>query len=52
MFFEQHAPHDSVTQRLDDLPALHDGSGLDTVHGAAIELGNDDVLSHIDQTTG
>ena len=47
---ERHAADDAVAQRLDDLAALDDRPRLDAVERAAIRLGDDDVLRHVDET--
>jgi hypothetical protein len=44
------ATHDAVAQRLEDVAALHDCRHVDAVDGAAVHLGDDDVLRHVDQT--
>ena len=49
---ERDAADDAVAQRLDDLAALDDGPGLDAVDGAAVVLGDDHVLRHVDQAPG
>ena len=40
----------AVAQRLQDVAAFHDGGDEDAVDGAAVDLGDDDVLRHVDQT--
>ena len=49
---ERDAADDAVAQRLDDLAALDDRPGLDAVHRAAVDLVDDDVLRHVDETAG
>ena len=46
---ERHAADDAVAKRLDDLAGFDDTGNEDAVHGAAIVLADDDVLSHVDQ---
>ena len=49
---ERDAADDAVAQRLDDFARLDDRARLDAVHRAAVDLVDDDVLRHVDQTTG
>ena len=49
---EGDAADDAVAQRLDDLAGLDDGGDVDAFDGLAVALGDDDVLGHVDQTTG
>src|ERR1035438_9118314 len=51
-FFERYAADHAVTQRLDFHAGFDDGFDVDAVRSAAIELVDDDVLRHIDQTAG
>ena len=51
-FFEGDAADDAVAQRLDDLAGLNDRGDVDAFDGLAVALGDDDVLGHVDQTTG
>ena len=44
------AADDAVAQRLDDLAALDDGPRLDAVERAAVAIGDDHVLRHVDET--
>ncbi len=46
------ATQDAVAQRLDDLAALHEGRGLDELHGAAVVLTHDHVLGDVHQPPG
>ncbi len=46
---ESHAPDDALLERYHDLVALDDRSNCDAVGRAAILLGNNDLLRHIDQ---
>src|SRR5688572_2110665 len=48
---ERDAADDAVAQRLDDLAAFDDGPRLDAVQRAAIVIGDDHVLRHVDETT-
>ena len=45
----RHAAQDPVAQRFDDFTALDDGAHQRAVVGAAIVLGHDQVLRHVDQ---
>ena len=47
---ERHAADDAIAQRLDDLAAFDNRPCLDAVERAAIRLGDDDVLRHVDET--
>ena len=47
---ERDAADDPVAQRLDDLAAFDDGPRLDAVERAAVDLGDDHVLRHVDET--
>ena len=47
---ERHAAEDAVAELLDDLAALDERRHLDALHGAAVELGDDGVLRHVDET--
>ena len=47
---ERDAADDAIAQRLDDLAAFDDRPRLDAVERAAIRLGDDDVLRHVDET--
>ena len=49
---ERDAADDAVAQRLDDLARFDDGARLDAVHRAAVDLVDDDVLRHVDETAG
>src|SRR6185369_14041100 len=49
---ERYAANDTVAERLDDVAGLDDGTDVDAVNGSAIVLGDDDVLSYVDQATG
>ena len=49
---ERHAADDTVAQVLDDLARLDDRADVDAFHRAAIVLGDDDVLRHVDQAAG
>src|SRR5205823_182404 len=49
---KRYATDDAVTQRLDDLTGFDHGADVDAVDGAAVVLGDDDVLGHVNQTTG
>ena len=51
MLLERDAADDAVAQRLDDFARLDDRPRLDAVHRAAIDLVDDDVLRHVDETT-
>src|SRR5207244_5540024 len=51
-FFKRHAADDSVTQRLDDFAGFDDALHVDAVYRAAVVFADDDVLRHINQTTG
>src|SRR5690606_31691825 len=46
------AAQDAVAQRLDDFTALDQRLHGVAVRGAAIDLGDDEVLRHVDQTAG
>ena len=45
----RHAAEHAVAQRLDDLAALDQRAGVHAVLGAAVVLGDDEVLRHVDQ---
>ena len=47
---ERDAADDALAERLDDLAPLHDRLGVDAVHRAAVDLVDDDVLRHVDET--
>ncbi|MDT4833663.1 hypothetical protein FQZ97_672800 [compost metagenome] len=47
-----HAAQDAVAQRFDDFAAFDQGFHVVALRGAAIVFGNDQVLRHVDQTTG
>src|SRR6185369_15433369 len=49
---ERYAANDTVAERLDDVAGLDDGTDVDAVNGSAIVLGDDDILSYVDQATG
>ena len=49
---ERDAADDAVAQRLDDLAGLDDRRDVDAFDRAAIVLADDDVLRHVDETTG
>ena len=49
---ERDAADDAVAQRLDDLAGLDDRGDVDAFDGAAVVLGDDDVLRHVDETAG
>src|SRR5579862_1444773 len=46
---EGDAADDAVAQRLDDLAGFDDGTHVNAFHGAAVLLGDDDVLRHVDR---
>ena len=46
------AADQAVAQLLEDLAALGDGGDVDAVVGAAVLLGDDDVLRHVDEAAG
>ncbi len=48
----RHAAEHAVAQRLDDVAALDQRRRLDELHGAAVVLGDDHVLGHVDQPAG
>ena len=47
-----HAPEHAVAERLDDVAALDQGRGLDVLDGAAVVLGDDDVLGDVHEPAG
>jgi hypothetical protein len=47
-----HAAEDAIPELLDDLAALDQRGDLDALQGAAVVLGDDAVLGHVDQTPG
>ena len=47
---EHHAAEDAVAERLDDLAGLLELGDADAVERAAVELGDDRVLRHVDET--
>ena len=49
---ERNAANDAVAQRLDDFAGLDDRADVDTLDRSAIDLGDDDVLGHVNETTG
>ena len=52
LIFERHAADDAVTQGLDDFARFDDRLDMDTVAGAAVEFGDNDVLRHVAQAAG
>src|SRR5581483_4474693 len=50
--FERDAADDTVAERLDDLAGFDDTGDVNAVHGAAIVFADDDILRHVNQTTG
>src|SRR3712207_3054991 len=48
--FERRAADDAVAQALDLLAALDDGRGRDALQRAAVRLGDDHVLRHVDES--
>src|SRR6184192_2764318 len=51
-FLERYAANDAVAQRLDNLTRFHDTGDVNAIHRSAIVFADDDVLSHVNQTTG
>ena len=49
---DRDAAEDAVAQLLDDLAALLERGDLDALERAAVVLGDDAVLRHVDQTPG
>ena len=49
---DRDAAQDAVAELLDDLAALDQRAELDAVDGAAVVLGDDAVLRHVDETAG
>ena len=49
---KRNAADDAVAQRLDGLAGLDDRGDVDALDGAAVVVGDDDVLRHVDQTAG
>src|ERR1035437_7786986 len=49
LVFERHAAHNAVAQRLDDFTRFDDRLDVDAFGGAAVVLGDDDVLRHVHQ---
>src|SRR5206468_1687755 len=43
---------DALAHRLDELAAFHQRAERNAVHGAAVVLGDDGVLRHVDEATG
>ncbi len=50
--FQNNPPQDAFAGRLDDFPALHQGGDIDPVDRTAVVLGNDAILSDIDEPPG
>ena len=50
--FARDTADDAVAQRLDDFAGFDDGHDEDAVGGAAVGLGDDDVLRDVDETAG
>ena len=48
--FSRHAAQDTFTQRFDHLTTFDDGAHDLSVAGAAIQIGHDQVLGHVNQT--
>ena len=49
---EGDAADDAVAERLDDLAGFNDGRDVDAFDGFAVAFADDDVLGHVDETTG
>ena len=49
---ERNAADDTVAQRFDDFAGLDDRSNVDAFHRAAVMLADDDVLGHVNESTG
>src|SRR6266542_1415691 len=47
-----HPAQHAVAERLDDVATLHERGGVDVLHGAAVVLGHDHVLGHVDEPAG
>src|SRR4029079_5993997 len=45
----EHTSEHSLTQRLDDVTALDERSHVEAIGGTAVNLGHDQVVSHVDQ---
>src|SRR5438552_7251116 len=50
--FRGDAAENAVAQRLDDIAAFDQRRGVDVLHRAAVVLGDDHVLGHVDQPPG
>jgi hypothetical protein len=47
---QRNSTQDAITDALDDFPTLDEWGGIDTFHGAAVVVGNDAVLRHVDES--
>ena len=50
--FKRYPADDAIAQRLNNLARFHDRTDVDAFEGAAIHLGHDHVLRHVDQAAG